>query len=54
MKDKKKRRFLGRQKTKKETIACLLSVCVDKTLIEEGNPCFPYHAARLQKIFISE
>lgn len=28
--------------------------CVDKTLIEEGNPCFPYHAAKLQEILIGK
>lgn len=52
MKDKKT--TVSRQTKNKKGDNRLSPFCVDKTLIEEGNPCFPYHSAKLQKIFISE
>jgi hypothetical protein len=50
MKDKKNDGFSADKNKKGDNR--LSPFCVDKTLIEEGNPCFPYHAAKLQKIFI--
>lgn len=52
MKDKKNDGFSADKNKKGDNR--LSTFCVDKTLIEEGNPCFPDHAAKLQKIFISE